>query len=683
MADCSELSKLITDIATNLASREGVDTLDDVLVKMKELFPAIRREDIVDAIVESTTRGKQKADELSKKINEIKREARSDKKLQQKIEKLEKNLKEGTEPLSPKQREEATFAIEQLRDTAKNLRKWANTVDPIVKKKMLEKLTELNKKIDTASYEDIPVKRVPKLHESLQGLQKQIDAAKGKLKEQKTVDALRSTIDELTAHLENETLPVKQKKESIASEAVLELRSIRDDLKKKLAQSEPAQKLKIEEQIKVLEDRLKSGDMLPKTKPESVEGSRELEKLKYQRDKLKADIQHELYKLRSKTVWEHIQEPFNVAKVIMTSGEFSLVLKQGGFNTYAHPLRTASAMKSMFEAFGNEETAFRINAELENRVNAPQYLKHKFFSKIDGSSKLSEMEEIYLSHWTFRVPIIKNFQRAGITFLNKLRADAFDTLEATATSTGSFTKPQAEVAANFINVVTGRGHLGQSSEMAINLLNDVFFAPKFAISRFQVLLGQPIWTTKGGYKETMGVRAAIVKEYARFARGLAIVFSLGIAAGGEIETDPRSSDFAQLRWGRIRLNPTLGLSQVVVLLTRLALRQTKNTETGKITDLKGREYIDVGVRFLRGKLNVIFGTGLNIASGENVVGEKTTPQSVAEDLSIPITYQNIYEVMQEEGVPKDVALSILEFLGMSVNVYNERNKQINYKPTSR
>jgi hypothetical protein len=89
----------------------------------------------------------------------------------------------------------------------------------------------------------------------------------------------------------------------------------------------------------------------------------------------------------------------------------------------------------------------------------------------------------------------------------------------------------------------------------------------------------------------------------------------------------------------------------------------------------GARGADVIARFLRTKLAPVPGQVVDIATGENVVGEPVTPGSVSKSLLIPITYQDIVKVMEDQGIPRGTALFILSFFGEGLQTYEERGKK--------
>jgi hypothetical protein len=241
--------------------------------------------------------------------------------------------------------------------------------------------------------------------------------------------------------------------------------------------------------------------------------------------------------------------------------------------------------------------------------------------------------------------------------------DTFGALVKDLSKTGKVTLQEARILANYVNVATGRGYVGKWAG-AFAGLNHVFFAPRYALSRFQLLLGQPLVHQLG--KGSPRVRAMIAKEYARSLAGTATVIGLGIAAGATFNTDdPRSADFLKLKFGNSRLDPFYGLQQTAVFLNRMGYNVLRAARHEKVP-YKER---DVAQRFVRSKLAPVYGSGLNMAMGSNFIGQPTTIEKEALDAIDPIAREDIVKAFKEQGVAGGAALSILSLLGMGLQTY--------------
>lgn len=473
----------------------------------------------------------------------------------------------------------------------------------------------------------------------------------------------------------------------MADPALEQARQKLDDVNRRLAEARKPKLTPEERALKALHtrlatsaaeyaDRLARGDFAPRvrkpvpTDPTTLrlKAKAELEKAKW-REGLERDRFHRLSP--TKRAIEHAKEVLNVPRAVLASWDVSAVLRQGGFITLAHPGRALASLGTMFRSLASETRAHMVEQAIRDRPNAPLYARAKLFLAPLDTSKLTAMEELFMSRLSRAIPGVRASERAYITFLNQLRADSFDALVDRLQTKGTpLTDLELQAVGNFINVSTGRGNMGNHAAGAETLAT-VFFSPRLVVSRFQLLTGQPL--RKAG---SLRVARAVAAEYARFLGGLAVVYALANMAGAEVEDDPRSSDFGKLRFGNTRVDPLAGLAQATVLLSRLGTGE-KKTIGGKVIPIRGEvpygsdTSADVIARFLRSKLSPVVGSGVDIASGQNVVGEPLTPSMTLQRLAVPLSFSDIYQVMLDDGVPKGTALGILSLFGWGLQQHDE------------
>lgn len=444
-------------------------------------------------------------------------------------------------------------------------------------------------------------------------------------------------------------------------------------------------KTRLKNQTADLSDRLARGDF-GKKPLRTIQFDAEANRLHFENAKVKAQWNEALTKdrLAHRSILAKIiggvGEVMNTTRAILTSFDLSGVLRQGGFIAFGHPIRALESFPAMFRALLSERGQHRVNQEILSRKNYPLYKQSKLYLAEHGQT-LSQMEEAYMSRWSDKIPGVAASQRAYVTFLNKLRADSFDAMARTLGRSGEITPTEGNAIANFVNVATGRGNLGMK-ENALVGLNTVFFAPRNAASRFQLIAGQPM------YRGTFRTRTLIAKEYGRFLIGAGMVYGLAKMSGAEVETDSRSSDFGKIKIGNTRRDPLAGLLQVTVLLSRLATGETKQLRTGKVSPIRGDKVpyggsnaADVMATFLRTKLSPVVGTGVNILAGTNVVGEPTTPESVAKGLLIPLSLQDIYDAMVDQGMPSAAVSGVLSIFGMGLQTFDSSRKRVKDRST--
>jgi len=486
---------------------------------------------------------------------------------------------------------------------------------------------------------------------------------------------LRVEIEQLQKHLKEGTLPPPTKEGEEDPRTMIQvLKNFKSMLRDRLKNSPQVKRDRLERQIAKLEEQLKTG-VVPSQLKEDAPLRDDFDQLTFERDRLRSRIRVMVAGHRPRTLWAKIAEPFNAARAVVASMDFSAVLRQGGFVTFAHPARAAKAIAPMLRSFGSEYAASKIDRELKTRPNALLYEKTGLYLAPLDSTSLTAMEETFMSRWAKKVPLVRNAERAYTTFLNKLRADSFDTMTASLTRNGEPTLAEAEAISNFINAATGRGKLG-ALESSSHVLNTLLFSPRYVASRFQLLSGQPLY---GGTGRT---RKMIAGEYAKYLLGIGTMYGLLAMLGGgdeeddvQITFDPRTADFGKIKIGNTRVDPLSGLGQVVVLGGRLATGETKSSTTGEVSPIRGEvefgRQTSVGVvgRFIRSKLSPMTGTIVDVASGTDVIGKPVTAGSVAKNLTIPISFRDIQAAIEEQGADKGTALGLVSLFGAGVQTY--------------
>lgn len=368
----------------------------------------------------------------------------------------------------------------------------------------------------------------------------------------------------------------------------------------------------------------------------------------------------------------YLGEALNLPREVMASIDFPW-LRQGLIGFVTHPVISTKAAAESAKAFFSEETAQRSAYDLATRPNAQLYKE----AGLDLTGRVGgPREEGFLSRLAHRVPVLgqllKGSERSYQTFLNRLRADVFDSMAGSLSQGGKLTNAEARVIANYVNVMTGRGPLG-AAENAAKVLSQVFFAPKWTVSRFQYLLGQPLYSNFS--ESAPRARQLVFKEYARFAAGMGLAVGLAALAGFDLEKDPRSSNFGKLRVGNTRLDMTGGLAGAGRMLSQTLTLSTKN-QRGQVLPLSGRlpfgqdNYFDVLARYTRGKLAPAPGAALDLLSGTDVVGQPVTPASRAGGLVTPLYARDVLEAFRDLGVPRGTAVSLAGLLGVSMTTYD-------------
>lgn len=492
-----------------------------------------------------------------------------------------------------------------------------------------------------------------------------------------------------------------QKSQRLLEERLNEAAATRSG--KRAAKSAPADietarealKGRLRKRIADYEEKIRTG-AFERPKRGALPPDKEIQRLEYELEQIKKRFHEGLVELkmsrrtRVQRVFGATAESVNAMRAVLTSADLSAVLRQGKFVVAAHPVRGAKSIPAMLRAFASDRAAFEVEREIAARDNYPLYRASGLYLAEHGAL-LSKMEEAYMSRWATQLPgvgrLVKASERAYTTFLNKLRADSFDAMKAALGRGGEVTMPEARILSNFINVATGRG-TALFGEKAATGLNTWFFAPRYVASRFQMLMGQPllygIQSGKAGFAEGMRARKLVAAEYGRIVLGMSAYYALGLMAGATIETDPRSTDFLKLKWGNTRIDPTAGLAQITVLLTRLIGGETK-TAKGKVQPIRGPKVpyggettLDVLARFGRFKLAPAPGLALNLATQTTALGDPLTPEDVVLQTVVPISFGDIWKSIEEQGVEGGLPLAVLSIFGEGVQNYDANKRRARF-----
>lgn len=374
-----------------------------------------------------------------------------------------------------------------------------------------------------------------------------------------------------------------------------------------------------------------------------------------------------------------VGDVFHTMRALMTGGELSGVLRQGKLGALSHPLITfGDSVPAMLRAFRSEGGEHAVMQEILNRPNAPAYVRAKLNLTDPGDFRAAQLEGNYRSRWANKIPLIAGSGRAYTMFLNNLRAGVFDVLHEKLTRRrGQLTLDQEKQIAVYVNEMTGSGVLGRRSQQAAEFLNVGFFAPKYVMSRFQMLTGHAAW------RGDAHTRRLIAEEYGKILLGVGVMYglySLTKDSKEKIETDPRSSSFGKIPNGNHGyLDPMAGLIQATVLLARLTNGHVKDSK-GNIIPIRqnaaekakfGRDNaFDVLAKFGRSKASPIAGAIIDNLNGTDFMGKPLTIKGQLINLSTPMTYGEIYNAMRAQGAAKGTALSMLAFFGEGVNTFS-------------
>lgn len=384
--------------------------------------------------------------------------------------------------------------------------------------------------------------------------------------------------------------------------------------------------------------------------------------------------------LDKKSNWEKIKyainQTINIPKSLMASFDLSAPFRQGIF-LIGRPRQFWSSFKRMFGAFKSED-AFKAIQDTIIKDPDFQLARDSKLALTEMDVLLNEREEAFLSSWAEKIPLIgkgvKASNRAYAGFLNKLRFDVFKDLIDKAELAGFNARENRDLSkaiADFVNNASGRGTLPLGLQRAAVSLNTFFFSPRLAWSRINLL--NPIYYIK----QPPFVRKEAFKSLLAFIGFGTIILTLAKMAGIEVGTDPRSSDFGKMKIGNTRIDIWGGFQQIIVMASRIITGKIVSSTTGKEMTLgegyKPMTRADIIQHFIESKEAPVASFITALLKGQDATGEKIdVPKEVAQRF-IPMSIQDIYEVLKDN--PSLLPISLWGIFGVGIQTYEEKSRK--------
>lgn len=472
--------------------------------------------------------------------------------------------------------------------------------------------------------------------------------------------------------------------------------------------------IRVKEQIAKLEAQLRTGKFDLPTKRQKREISPELEKQQIKNEQLKREFKQMVkdsvpLTLSLKGAGRVAQEAAAILKSIKATADISFTMRQNLWQVFSHPLRTTGikqkagfikkAIKSelteqdkfspSLSAFFSEYSADQIHNSLMNGENGFLYQQVGLAIMDASSPDMNRRSEVYRANVIERAKlkvgrfdlnifgrVMKASSRHAVTIGNLVRTSAFDQfLE----NNPNATTAELRAFADYLNVSTGLGNLWKLAPAA-DVLQVVFFSPRFAASRFQT----PFKVIQ--HWQHSRVRKEIAKDMMKFSATGSMVLMLAYLAGADVNfLDPDDPDWGKIRVGDQRVDIWGGFQQPARLLARLAKTpvRDKDDNFGPLEALG---------RFSSYKLSPIITVPIELATGKTAVGEKVGPvQAPYTDKQlpgqvatlarsfVPLMYEDIYEAYKIQGPGAAVAAAVLAGTGVGVSTYKDSKSTMQRK----
>jgi hypothetical protein len=372
-----------------------------------------------------------------------------------------------------------------------------------------------------------------------------------------------------------------------------------------------------------------------------------------------------------------IANVLNIPRALMTSADLSAPFRQGIFLVGRKEFYTS--FEAMFKQISKQ--GFReVQDEIASRPTYPLMEKARL-SLTKVSRNLSEREEAFMSEFAERIPgigkIVGASNRAYIGFLNKLRADTFDSIVRDAERAGVDIEHDPRFLkdlGNFINNATGRGNLGAWNQAA-PVLSGALFSPRLIASRVRMLSPQSYLDPR--------IHPLVRKEAAKAlvsftAMGLTAL-GLAVLGGAKTSFDPRSSDFGKIVIGKSHYDIWGGFQQFVRLAASIMPNSWYKGMTGKKPD-KRKSQLDAIETFAEGKASPNLSFLFDAWRGRDLTGQKFDitrgdRKNPVLERFIPLVSQDIMDAAEEYGPVEGTMRAAPSAVGIGVSTYTKRKPQ--------
>lgn len=362
-----------------------------------------------------------------------------------------------------------------------------------------------------------------------------------------------------------------------------------------------------------------------------------------------------------------------LAKSLKASLDNSVIGRQGLKVLLTNPKtwfkNSATSFKDIWDSFGGKEVLNEVRADVLSRPNALNGLYKK-----EGLA-VGVKEEAYPTSLPEKIPVLgkafKASETAFTAFQYRSRADIFDKLVEIAEKSDADIQGIGQIA----NSLTGRGKLGKLEPVA-NVVNNVFFSPRFLKSNIDALTGHVFSKNMGSFAKK---EAAV--NTVKIISGVAAVLAIAQAFDSDsVEFDPRSADFGKIKVGNTRFDVSAGMSSIVTLASRLIAQSSKSSVTHKVTPLNSGKFgaktgTDVVYNFFENKLSPAASVVKDIIKQKDYQGNKVTLLNEANNLLAPLPVTNYLELKNDPNSANILVAMLADELGISTNTYSKKTKK--------
>lgn len=680
--------KLVAKLFTSYI-QEGVQTLKEVTAKIydtvKEHIEGVSLKDIHNMIAGEYDKKPLTHNEIAATKKDIRDEAVL-------INRLEK-LMSGEEPQNPKKAKQRTAAIEELMGKIKAFKK---------------ENAEANKFYGES---DAHERKIEKMEDELDRL--------NDLREKAPSEKEKKEISPREQELKDQIKEARKVYNQYSAEG-----------KRRILQ---AAKTRVEEQTKAINDKAGMGEFAPNAKREPIHEREELKKYnlelfnelqKARDERLKAEEDRDIRLMKDTyekmPEWEKnlrkagkvaasgrvLKSAFDVSmpdrqSVIDVIGKlFSLPFDvKGGkikYDSFKLQKQLGEALGKMYRSAASEKYFRRVMANIKED---PLYrIAQEVGLKIaDPHSPLAEArEDIYGPSYAEEIPflgkpvkfnykgkeqqiggLVKSSERNATAFINISKFHTFKNIAEAMLANGKTMENSPSdfiAAADYANLINGRGKIGETAEKWNTLTSKIFFSLRLQASRLKFMTD--IVNPRFWAKAPREVKVAYLKDMTKFvATGMAVLYAAN-AIGFKVGINPYQSDFGKIKIKNTYYDIWGGFGQWATFLSREIGHKTTDAG-GHVKELgvgyKPDTRLTVLGRFTRSKLSPEASVITDFFAEKDFSNNPVTIGGEALNFANPLIGSDIWQEAQaDHSVTQAIFTAIMAAHGMGIQTYTQR-----------
>lgn len=372
-----------------------------------------------------------------------------------------------------------------------------------------------------------------------------------------------------------------------------------------------------------------------------------------------------------------IRETPGALKSLLSTLDNSFFGRQGIKVLYTSPTTWTRAFLKSWTDIGRQlkgiEAIDAVKADIYSRPNA---INGKYKAGGYGLDVLSE--EAYPSNLPSRIPIFGRLFKASEAAYNgaalRMRADLADKYIAIAENKwnkiNTLDPKEAKGIGILVSSLTGRGGLGKAEAISAEL-NVGFFSVKFLKSNIDQLTAHTILNKDA----TSFTKRQAAINLTRIVGVVALTLLTAKRIDPDsVDEDPKSKNFGKIKVFGKWVDITGGMGAIVRLSAQVSDFVYQSAVKGEETKYGQRTGVDMAEDFFEGKASPFFGALLDYMRGKTRAGLPVTPLETLKNITLPISSQNLLDLMKDPEAENIVGLMLLDGLGFSVATYPQANQ---------